>query len=607
VLDSVTTNGLACRYGTFVFPHDDYVGRSMERLGEYSEAEVRFLCSLLKPGDVVVEAGAHVGTITVPMAQVVGAGGRVLAFEPQVEMFDLLLQNLKTNDSYANGTRAALGKARGALRYSPNLMNTGGVALGADGGAVAGVEALDGLLLDRLDLLKIDVEGMETDVLLGARATIARCRPLIYVENDRPWNAPKLLATLFALDYRVWRHEPPLYNPDNFFGCRENPWLNVVSLNLLAVPVERNPLAQTDGLIEVTADAPPLVTASRWACVARFGGYGDNLMTTSVLPGLRAKYGRVEVITRAPCHEMFVNNPYVDKLTVWPKDEDIGDPSVWAKAMTRRLAEYDFGVHLSHSCESALCFFEAQTQFGWPAEMRRRIAAQSYLGYIHDICGLPHDFAPNFFPTPDEFAKARETLAKLRVTRNAPVVGWVLSGSRIDKAYPGSAAAICRLLERGLNVAMFGAPGKEFLMAKEIERQVIQYFGRDARESADGLYLCMSDNVEKPNWPMRRSLAQIQACDAVVTPDTGPAWAVAMRPMPKVVLLSHASALNITTGWVNTVSLHADPARVPCFPCHQLHNSFTTCTKAKDVDAAACMADIPVDAVVSAVRAGLNL
>ena len=50
---------------------------------------------------------------------------------------------------------------------------------------------------------------------------------------------------------------------------------------------------------------------------SRFGGIGDNLIASAVLPGLRAKYGRVEVITQHPQHVVFENNPYVDKLSVY--------------------------------------------------------------------------------------------------------------------------------------------------------------------------------------------------------------------------------------------------------------------------------------------------
>jgi FkbM family methyltransferase len=597
-----------CRHGTFSFPDDMYIGQSMRMYGEYSEQEVAFLCSLLKPGGVVVEAGANIGAITVPMAKVVGGNGGVFAYEPQEVIFNTLVENTSRELLCVIAMNDALGKVEETRRYSSNSGNTGGVALSDSGDHAASVIALDSIAMDHVDLLKIDVEGMETDVLVGARKTIMRSRPLIYVENDRPKNKQRVVDTLFAYGYRVWRHEPPLFNPDNFKGVKENLWPNVVSFNLIAAPEEKDVPAQVAGLTEVLYDGPPAINVvrTRWACVARMGGYGDNLMVSSVFPGLKDRYDRLEVISRAPCHEVFLNNPYIDKLTVWPKDEQVSDVLEWTRAMARRLAEYDFAVHLSHSCEGKLVFFETQTEFWWPEKMRRRLADHSYLGYIHDICDLPHAFAPNFFPTEAEISAAKAVIAQIRTVRDTPVVGWCLSGSRIDKAYPGSAAAIARLLEDGLNVVMFGAPGKEFLMSKEIERQLIQQTGTDERGSSPGLYLAMSDNVDKPNWLPRRAFSTLQACDAVVTPDTGPLWSVAMRSMPKVALLSHASPLNITSKFINTVALHADPVHVPCWSCHRLHDHWGTCNKAKDVDAAACMADIPVNLIVKMVVHGIN-
>ncbi len=595
---------MACRHGTLTFPPDAYIGKSLELLGEYSEDEAAFLRSLLKPGDVVVEAGANIGALTVPMARI---AGRIFAFEPQTAICRTLCDNLAANGlGHALVFPEALGETQRIAYLSPDAHNCGGVALSDAGERAVRVTTLDSHNLDRLDLLKADVEGMEVDVLLGARQTIARCRPLIYAEDDRAEGGRRLLDTLFAMNYRVWRHAPPLWSKDNFRGCAEDPWpTGTASFNLFAVPAERDPLPQTAELSEVLPGQRRDAPKARWACMVRMGGLGDNLICSSVLPGLKARYGHVEVITREPCSVVFENNPYIDKLTVWPKDEAIADLPAWTRTLNARLAESDFGIHLSHSCEGTLALFEAQTQFSWPAKMRRKLCGQSYLSFVHDICDLPHNYAPGFFPTDAEAARARGIVAGYRAARDAPLVGWVLAGSRIDKAYPGSAAAIGRLLEVGLNVVMFGAPGREFLMAKEIERQVVQIAGADARGSAAGLHLCMSDNIEKPNWPIRRSLSQLQLCDAVVTPDTGPAWSVAMLPMPKVVMVSHASVENITTGWVNTTTLHADPERVKCWPCHCLHDRWETCHKVKDTEAAACIADIPVTAVVTSVLKGL--
>ena len=470
-----------CRHGQFTYPQDAYIGKSLEVYGEYSEQEVAFLTSLLKSGDVVVEAGANIGAITAPLTKAVGDTGEVVAYEPQIDIFEMLRDNAPD----ATAINLGLGKTAGVAHYTSNVMNTGGVTLGDGGAHKIGIVTLDDdFSLDRLDLLKIDVEGMETDVLLGARRVITKYRPLIYVENDRPANAQRLLDTLFAFGYRVWRHEPPLFNPANHMGVRDNIFPNVVSFNLVAVADEKDVPEQISCLGEIKCELPYRlnIAKERWACVARMGGLGDNLMVSSVLPALKARYGKVEVISKAPCHEVFLNNPFIDKLTVWPKDEEVGDMKVWSQAMRRRMGEYDFAVHLSHSCEGKLCFFDTQTEFDWPDKMRRKMAGHSYLGYIHDICDVPHEFAPNFFPMEHETAAARSIVARIRAARDAPIVGWCLSGSRIDKAYPGAAAAIARLLELGVNVMMFGAPGKEFLMAKEIERQLIQQTGPDERE-----------------------------------------------------------------------------------------------------------------------------
>ncbi|MEO8113977.1 MAG: FkbM family methyltransferase, partial [Phenylobacterium sp.] len=89
-------------------------------------------------------------------------------------------------------------------------------------------------------LIKIDVEGFEPQVLRGARDTIARCRPLLYVENDRPANQREVISLLAGMGYRQYWHTPALFDPDNFNGVAENIFGDIRSLNLLCIPAERN-------------------------------------------------------------------------------------------------------------------------------------------------------------------------------------------------------------------------------------------------------------------------------------------------------------------------------------------------------------------------------
>ncbi|MEM7399847.1 MAG: FkbM family methyltransferase, partial [Pseudomonadota bacterium] len=83
------------RHGRFRYlRHDIYIGASMHTYGEYSEIEVQALLHLIEPGETVVEAGANIGSHTVPLARKIGPRGRVIAFEPQSLPFQILTDNL---------------------------------------------------------------------------------------------------------------------------------------------------------------------------------------------------------------------------------------------------------------------------------------------------------------------------------------------------------------------------------------------------------------------------------------------------------------------------------------------------------------------------------
>lgn len=70
------------RYGVIAYNRNDqYIGRSRAAYGEYSQFEVEFLTAWLRPGDVVLEAGANIGPVIVPLARAVGPAGRVHAYE----------------------------------------------------------------------------------------------------------------------------------------------------------------------------------------------------------------------------------------------------------------------------------------------------------------------------------------------------------------------------------------------------------------------------------------------------------------------------------------------------------------------------------------------
>ncbi|MBI3513296.1 MAG: FkbM family methyltransferase [Proteobacteria bacterium] len=233
------------RHGTFSYlPNDMFVGRSLDLYGEFSEHETMLFQQLLRPGAVVVEAGANLGALTVPIAKAVGPSGKVIAYEPQPVIAALLRRNVSQNGlAQVEVREAALGSAAGSLRVPEMdyraVENFGGLSLSADRGSAVPVETIDALKLARLDLIKADVEGMEIEVLEGAAATIARLRPILYVENNRDDRSKRLIATILGFGYRAWWYAAPLFNPDNHVKQPHNVFGDTISINMFCFPQER--------------------------------------------------------------------------------------------------------------------------------------------------------------------------------------------------------------------------------------------------------------------------------------------------------------------------------------------------------------------------------
>src|SRR5262249_3119986 len=99
----------------------------------------------------------------------------------------------------------AVGEQAGKIQVPPldysQEANFSGLALGGDRGEEVPVITIDSLNLPRCDFLKIDVEGMELAVLRGARQTIEKCRPILYLDNRRRENSPAIIELLQSLGY----------------------------------------------------------------------------------------------------------------------------------------------------------------------------------------------------------------------------------------------------------------------------------------------------------------------------------------------------------------------------------------------------------------------
>lgn len=189
----------------FVLPlWDQVVSNRVRRFGHYDTAELEILENFAPRGGAVVDIGANVGAIAVPLAAHVGSDGVVYAFEPFRMLFQYLNANVAVNGLLNVHTyHCALSNSSVPSRVQavgPSLLdgqNAGSFRVFEDGTLNAAqresmsnermedveVRTLDSFELPRVDLIKIDVEGHAPFVLEGAVETLRKHQPLIWFEE----------------------------------------------------------------------------------------------------------------------------------------------------------------------------------------------------------------------------------------------------------------------------------------------------------------------------------------------------------------------------------------------------------------------------------------
>ncbi len=186
------------------------VGYELLNRAQYEPREVAIAMELLTlrhkhhgDGVKVVDCGANIGTHTVSWARHMNGWGDVIAIEPQERLFYALCGNITLNNCFnARAIHAAVASKAGKMRIpTPDYREYGSfgslqLQFPDDGVEFIGqtvdyrpeskvsveTASIDSMGLQRLDFLKIDVEGMEMDVLAGARETLIRYHPIIDVE-----------------------------------------------------------------------------------------------------------------------------------------------------------------------------------------------------------------------------------------------------------------------------------------------------------------------------------------------------------------------------------------------------------------------------------------
>lgn len=222
-----------------------WIGAKIYYTGDYEPALKEIFKKYIAKGNYVFDVGANIGFHTLFFAELVGESGKVIAFEPVNFNYAALIANIGLNNFAQIETRnIALGNKNEQMTISAEQTskNPGTFNLFDQNGDTIinchiGDELREIKQLERLDFIKIDVEGYESFVILGLLETIKKHKPKIVFEFDRHYHQKTglpneyIFNVLKDLGYRflhVYKDGPKEIN--NFE--------NLVSGNIVALPNE---------------------------------------------------------------------------------------------------------------------------------------------------------------------------------------------------------------------------------------------------------------------------------------------------------------------------------------------------------------------------------
>lgn len=219
-------------------PDLEPVGQSIGWYGEYRQADLDLLATMVDAGATVLEVGAGVGAHAVFLAKIIGDAGHLILYEPGRVRRRILETNVGANRlSNVTVMRRRLGRPRERGAGAPAQGSAPAIGVGGDA-----TETLDQLRLARLDLLKVnadhedDVSALE--VLSGAADTLWRLRPTLFLAAKGEAALHDLADCAKGFGYRCWRIETALFNPANFNRRETDIFGGRAALALMAVPEE---------------------------------------------------------------------------------------------------------------------------------------------------------------------------------------------------------------------------------------------------------------------------------------------------------------------------------------------------------------------------------
>jgi FkbM family methyltransferase len=205
--------------------------------------EMAFVMHFLRPGELFADVGANVGAFTLLAVGV--AGAKAVAFEPSPETFEMLTRNIRLNGFQENVrlVNSVVGRQPGTIQFSAGLGTENHVAAATENSTPVSVTTLDAELAENpATLLKVDVEGFETEVFAGAEKNLQnQALQAIIVERNGSGNRYGYDEGKLHQDFRGKGFIPCCYKPFERQMCRvENDFTgNIIYIRDLKFANER--------------------------------------------------------------------------------------------------------------------------------------------------------------------------------------------------------------------------------------------------------------------------------------------------------------------------------------------------------------------------------
>lgn len=225
----------------------------LKEQGEWYEPELIFIRDFLKPGMQVVDVGASFGNYALPMAKQVSDEGAIYAFEPDDRSRELLKRGKQKNGFgqlkiFSRGLGSTIGTASFTVAKTPELNH-----IDDEGKEEIPITTMNAWWAyagkPEIDMIKVDVNGMETDVWEGAMDMLEATRPILCIATSESKSDLEVLyEKAQAINYSLFEYIP---GPGLLARHEPDAGLDSYLMNLIAVPAERvDSLRESDWIFD---------------------------------------------------------------------------------------------------------------------------------------------------------------------------------------------------------------------------------------------------------------------------------------------------------------------------------------------------------------------